>query len=120
MKEFLRRFAAWCGFFRCPLCEEKGGNGRNEICPECRGEPGKTGQCRKCGRTGYKGRSGIFELLLVNDEFRSAVNRRADSTELEAIAVKHGMVTLLQDAEAKIRAGITTEDEVRRSTADNG
>ena len=52
MKEFLRRFAAWCGFFRCPLCEEKGGNGRNEICPECREQlellPVK-GRCRGCG-----------------------------------------------------------------------
>ena len=52
MKELLRRFAAWCGFFRCPLCEEKGGNGRNEICPECREQlellPVK-GRCRGCG-----------------------------------------------------------------------
>ena len=35
MKELLRRFAAWCGFFRCPVCNERGGNGRNDICPEC-------------------------------------------------------------------------------------
>lgn len=52
MKELLRRFAAWCGFFRCPLCEERGGNGRNEICPECREQlellPFK-GHCRGCG-----------------------------------------------------------------------
>lgn len=89
-----------------------------KICPECHGEPDKIMQCRRCGRTGYKGRSGIFELLLVNDEFRGAVNRRADSSELEAIAVKHGMTTLLQDAEEKIRLGITTAEEVRRSTAE--
>ena len=89
-----------------------------KICPECGGAPDKIQQCRRCGRTGYKGRSGIFELLLVNDEFRGAVNRRADSSELEAIAVKHGMVTLLQDAEEKVRLGITTAEEVRRSTAE--
>lgn len=35
MKELLRRFAAWCGFFRCPICNERSGNGRNDICPEC-------------------------------------------------------------------------------------
>ena len=35
MRELLRRFAAWCGFFRCPVCNERGGNGRNDICPEC-------------------------------------------------------------------------------------
>lgn len=52
MKELLQRFAAWCGFFRCPLCMEHDGNGRNEICPECR----KTlkllpaaGRCPGCG-----------------------------------------------------------------------
>ena len=35
MKELLRRFAAWCGFFRCPVCMINSGNGRNDICPEC-------------------------------------------------------------------------------------
>lgn len=35
MKELLRRFAAWCGFFRCPICMVNSGNGRNDICPEC-------------------------------------------------------------------------------------
>ena len=52
MKDLLRRFAAWCGFFRCPLCKEKGGNGRNELCPECRSLlellPAE-GRCRGCG-----------------------------------------------------------------------
>lgn len=36
MKELLRRFAAWSGFFRCPMCMTRSGNGQNEICPECR------------------------------------------------------------------------------------
>ena len=35
MKELLRRIAAWCGFFRCPVCMVNSGNGRNDICPEC-------------------------------------------------------------------------------------
>lgn len=52
MKELLRRFAAWCGFFRCPVCGEREGNGRNEICPECLKQfellPVK-GRCPGCG-----------------------------------------------------------------------
>ena len=88
-----------------------------KICPECRGLPGRRETCRTCSRTGFKGRSGIFELLMVNDEFRSAVNRSADSSELQAIAVRNGMTTLRQDAEEKVRQGITTADEALRSVA---
>ena len=88
-----------------------------KICPVCHGE--KSGEkCKRCNGTGYKGRSGIFELLFMNDELRSAVNRNASSSELEAIAVKHGMVTLQQDGEAKVAAGITTREELNRSTAE--
>jgi type II secretory ATPase GspE/PulE/Tfp pilus assembly ATPase PilB-like protein len=90
-----------------------------KICPECKGLPGQVENCRRCGKTGFKGRSGIFELLIVNDELRAAVNRNSDSAELETIAVKHGMTTLLQDAEEKIRLGITTREEVRRSTVES-
>lgn len=91
-----------------------------KICPTCHGEISPSApRCRTCGGTGYKGRCGIYELLTVNDEFRSAINREADSGELETVAVKHGMTTLLQDGEAKIAAGITTRAEVNRSTAEN-
>ena len=90
-----------------------------KICPVCHGEKTVGGEkCKKCNGTGYKGRSGIFELLFMNDELRSAVNRNASSSELEAIAVKHGMVTLQQDGEAKVKAGITTQEELNRSTAE--
>jgi len=90
-----------------------------KICPECHGAPLPGGtKCRRCNGTGYKGRSGIFELLILNDEIRSAVNRNASSSELEEIAVKHGMITLKQDGEAKVAAGVTTAEELRRSTAE--
>ena len=90
-----------------------------KICPVCHGAKTIDGEkCKKCNGTGYKGRSGIFELLFMNDELRSAVNRNASSSELEAIAVKHGMVTLQQDGEAKVKAGITTQEELNRSTAE--
>ena len=75
-----------------------------KICPECNG-------------SGYKGRCGIYELLLVDDELRAAVNKNASSAELGQIAVKNGMTTLLEDGRAKVAAGITTEEELNRSTA---
>lgn len=88
-----------------------------KICPVCHGEK-RSVKCRKCNGTGYKGRSGIFELLILNDELREAVNRNASSSELEKIAVKHGMITLKEDGEAKVAAGITTADELNRSAAE--
>ena len=69
-------------------------------------------------RYGLQGPERNFELLILNDEIRSAVNRNASSSELEAIAVKHGMITLKQDGEAKVAAGVTTAEELRRSTAE--
>ena len=73
-----------------------------KICPDCHGV--KTGgvRCKRCGGTGYKGRSGIFELLTVNDELRRAINKNASSSELQVIAEKNGMITLKQDGEAKV------------------
>lgn len=90
-----------------------------KICSVCHGVPPVDGsKCRRCNGSGFKGRSGIFELLFMNDELRSAVNKNASSSELQAIAVRNGMITLQQDAAAKVAAGVTTEEEVRRSTAE--
>ena len=88
-----------------------------KICPVCHGEK-QAVKCRKCNGTGYKGRSGIFELLILDDELREAVNRNASSGELEKIAVRHGMITLKEDGEAKVAAGVTTADELNRSAAE--
>ena len=90
-----------------------------KICPDCHAEGTVNGvKCRRCNGTGFKGRCGIFELLILNDEIRTAVTRDASSAELEEIAVRHGMITLKQDGEAKVRAGITTAEELGRSTAE--
>ena len=90
-----------------------------KICTECSGT-GKAadgGRCRRCNGSGYKGRCGIYELLLVDDELRAAVNKNASSAELGQIAVKNGMTTLLEDGQAKVAAGVTTLEELNRSTA---
>jgi len=91
-----------------------------KICPQCRGK-GKLGnhqKCKKCNGSGYKGRCGIFELLIVNDELRAAINRNVSSNELQEIAVRGGMTTLKEDGLAKVASGITTESELNRSTAE--
>ena len=75
-------------------------------------------KCRRCNGSGYKGRCGIFELLTVDDELRAAINHNASSSELQEIAVRHGMVTLQEDGMEKVRAGITTLEELNRSTAE--
>ena len=91
-----------------------------KICPVCggSGKDAEGGKCRRCNGTGYKGRCGIFELLRMDDEMRRAVNTNAPSSELEKIAVRNGMIPLRDDGLAKVRAGITTLEELSRSTAE--
>lgn len=72
--------------------------------------------CPECDHTGYESRIGIFELLDVDDEMRHQVVTTADSTVLKAQAVRSGMRTLKEDGWNKIRAGVTTPDEVLRVT----
>ena len=70
--------------------------------------------CDKCKKSGYKGRTGIHELLLVNDEIRDMILKHEPAHMLRAAAVKNGMQTLQSDALAKVLLGITTIDEVVR------
>ena len=91
-----------------------------KICPVCHGT-GKTGgrqKCKRCNGSGFKGRCGIFELLIVSDELRAAINRNVSSNELQEIATRGGMTTLKEDGLAKVAAGITTQEELNRSTAE--
>jgi len=72
--------------------------------------------CEKCAFTGYFGRSGIFELLLVADDIRTLILRNADSNQIREAARRHGMKTLLEDGAEKVKAGMTTFNEVLRVT----
>jgi general secretion pathway protein E len=73
-------------------------------------------KCEQCAFTGYFGRAGIFELLLVEDDIRTLIMRNADSNQIREIARKRGMKTLLEDGAEKVKAGITTLSEVLRVT----
>jgi type IV pilus assembly protein PilB len=72
--------------------------------------------CEKCNRSGYKGRLGLFELLLMNDDLRDMVMRNASTEDLREAARKAGMVTLRDSGMQGIFAGLTTAEEVIRET----
>ncbi len=67
--------------------------------------------CERCGGTGYRGRSGVFECLE-----RSLISSNSDSGIIESAATQSGMITMIEDAVAKCRAGITSAAEVLRVT----
>ncbi|RKY03969.1 MAG: type II secretion system protein GspE [Spirochaetes bacterium] len=76
----------------------------------------KSNGCSKCMGTGFKGRTGIFELFVVDDEIQPLIMQKADSNILKKVAIKNGMTTLKQDGAEKVIQGITTVEEVLRVT----
>ncbi|HEX30318.1 TPA: type II/IV secretion system protein, partial [Candidatus Poribacteria bacterium] len=106
------------------------------ICSECREsykpsedellqlgvEPGEVGEiklyrgrgCKFCFHTGYKGRTGIFEVMVVNDEIRKLIVEKASTDDIRKAAIESGMITLRQDAAIKVLRGITTLEEINR------
>jgi general secretion pathway protein E len=72
--------------------------------------------CEKCTFTGFYGRTGVFELLAVDDEIRKLILRNTDANELRAAARRGGMRTLLEDGISKVMSGVTTMIEVLRVT----
>jgi general secretion pathway protein E/type IV pilus assembly protein PilB len=72
--------------------------------------------CRNCVGTGYRGRQGIFELMVVTDEVRALIINRVPSGEIRKVATRQGMRNLRQDGWRLIREGKTTPDEVLTAT----
>ncbi len=89
----------------CPVCHGSGMGARE-------GE-----RCRNCVGTGFRGRSGIFELLVLDDDLRAAIHRGAANGEIEALARAHGMKTLFEDGLSKVARGETTRAELLRSAS---
>ena len=75
--------------------------------------------CPRCSKTGYTGRSGIYELLLIDDQIRALALKNTDSTQIKRAAVAKGMRTLRDDGALKVRAGMTTIEEVLLVTAED-
>jgi general secretion pathway protein E len=108
-----------------------------KVCPDCKQSyqpddeelirlgvvPGKTkptfyrgSGCPACTQTGYRGRTGIHELLVLDDDIRRLIGNKADAAAIRQSAVSRGMVLLKEEAAEKIFAGITTTEEVMRMT----
>src|SRR5690606_15603278 len=75
--------------------------------------------CEACKGTGYRGRSGIHEILPVDDEVRALVMQRSDASAIRRLATGRGMNTLRDDGAAKVVDGTTTVAEVLRVTQED-
>lgn len=76
--------------------------------------------CDNCNNTGYKGRIGLFELMVMNDDLREMILRNVTTDELRAKAVEYGMITLRDYGKQFIFQGHTTAEEVVRETVHDG
>jgi type IV pilus assembly protein PilB len=72
------------------------------------------GGCRKCGGTGYRGRLGVHEVMLMSEEIRKLTVDGATAEEIKAMAIGEGMLTLRQDGLEKVRMGATSIEEIMR------
>ncbi len=71
--------------------------------------------CKACAYTGYLGRTGIFEILVMSDDIRRMLINGASSSDIRAQALKEGMVSMMKDGMHKVQAGVTTPSEILRS-----
>jgi general secretion pathway protein E len=71
--------------------------------------------CKSCANTGYRGRTGIFEILCTSDEIKMLLLKGSTAGELRDQAIKEGMVTLLKDGMLKVKGDISTPSEALRN-----
>jgi type IV pilus assembly protein PilB len=72
--------------------------------------------CPRCGQTGYKGRVGVFQLLVMSETLEALAAEKASREELERAAIGEGMRTLWDDGLAKVASGLTSLEELARVT----
>ncbi len=75
--------------------------------------------CEECRGTGFRGRTGVYELIVITDAIRPLIVARASSNEIKAMALKGGMYTLRDDGWNKVLKGVTTIEEVLRVTEED-
>lgn len=104
----------------CPHCKEPAVPQEKELVqlgPKARGiHPFKGRGCRQCRMTGYKGRLGLFELVRIDDEMRVLIQTHSPEIRMREKATAAGSLTLKEDGIEKIKAGMTTIEEVLRVT----
>jgi general secretion pathway protein E len=114
----------------CPLCkkpyvptpEERAQVGLTEDIWVGAGNPShlyRPEGCSACQGTGYQGRTGIYELMLVDDQVRQLILKSVDSATIKRAAIQHGMLTLMQHGAYKVALGVTTAAEVLSVTAED-
>jgi general secretion pathway protein E len=84
-----------------------------KTCTSCDG-----GGCEACGHTGYQGRTGVFELLLVDEAISALVHARAPEADIRAAGLAGGMVLMRDDGERLVQNGVTTREELMRVVRD--
>ena len=72
--------------------------------------------CNLCMQTGFRGRTAIFEIMIVDDEIKRLILKTSDANQINELALKRGMITLQKDGIDKVLAGLTTTEEVLRVT----
>jgi type IV pilus assembly protein PilB len=76
--------------------------------------------CDRCGKTGYKGRKGIFEVMYMTEKMREMVVKGSNADALKKTAIEDGMITLRQSGLLKIYRGETTLEEVLNNSRPDG
>ncbi|MEO8299377.1 MAG: type II secretion system ATPase GspE [Burkholderiales bacterium] len=93
-----------------------------KLCPHCKRQDGEGRWhpvgCVECGQTGYKGRSGVYELMVANDHITSLIHNRASEAEITTAALAEGMRTMRDDGERLVSDGTTSLEELVRVTRD--
>ena len=84
-----------------------------KTCTACQGSG-----CAVCGHTGYQGRTGIFELLSVDETLRGLIHNRASEIDLHRQAQRNGLGSLREDGERLVALGLTSREELLRVTRD--
>ena len=84
-----------------------------KLCRECAGAG-----CPACAKTGYLGRTGIFELLLTTDAIRAQIHQKAAEADIRAAAIQAGMALMRHDGERLVLSGVTSREELLRVTRD--
>ena len=84
-----------------------------KLCSACQGAG-----CSVCGKTGYQGRTGVFELLATNDAIRAQIHHQAAEADLRAAALQDGMTLMRDDGERLVKSGVTSREELVRVTRD--
>ncbi|MBM4018761.1 MAG: type II secretion system protein GspE [Planctomycetes bacterium] len=104
----------------CQECKEEYEPDPDKLPPDFKLQPGEKlwrgAGCKKCRETGFRGRTGLFELVVIDDEIREKIMTRAPAGQIIQAVVRRSVRLLRDDGWIKVRAGVTTPQEVMRSS----